>query len=141
MDESLPHLISPAGSPCIAGRRPYEEVLHGDSIFVYQNNISTGNVRSCEAIAQGTQYTWDDRYPTYSTALLWRTVDGDNAPDASGSVLCLGKPDDSHVRVVLFQNFEGQVVRSEDVRGPDGATFKGVFLLLEEIRQSEIVMS
>lgn len=42
-----------------------------------------------------------------------------------------GKPDDTHVRAVLFQNFEGQVVRSEDVRGPDGAIFKGGFLLPE----------
>lgn len=90
MDESPPHLISPAGSPWITGWGAFEEVLRGNPILVYQNNISTGNVRYCEAVAQGTQYTWDDRYPTYSTALIWRTADGDNAPDAPGNVLCLG---------------------------------------------------
>lgn len=134
-------MVSPAGSPRITGWGAYEEVLRGDPIFVYQNNISTGNVRSCGAIAQGTQYTWDHRHPAYSTALLWKTIDGDNAPDASGSVLCLGRPGDSQARAVLFQNFEGQVVKSEDARGPDGATLKGGFLLSEEIRQSEILMS
>lgn len=70
--------------------------------------------------------------PTYSTALLWRAV-GNDALDASGSVLCLVNADDSHVCAVLFQNFEGQVVKSEDVRGADGAIFKGGGGFLGEI--------
>lgn len=44
-------------------------------------------------------------------------------------------------RAVLFQDFEGQVVKSEDVQGPDSAKFRGGFLLPEEIQKSEIVMS
>jgi hypothetical protein len=42
--------------------------------------------------------------------------DTDTHQRASGSVLCLGKPQQETVRALLFQNFEGSLMASEYVK-------------------------
>lgn len=110
-------MVSPVGSPIINGWDPYHEVLAGNPVFL-RHNVFTGNhnvfagrgVTRAEqrAIVSGTQNSWERKSSKSGTSLLWRTVqDSDDLTGASGSVLCLGTPSDTHVRVLLFQNYEG----------------------------------
>lgn len=96
-----------------------------------------------QSIVHGTQYSWDEKARAQGTALLWRTIrDTDGVEGASGSVLCLGNPQDRTARALLFQNFQGRLMANENVKigdNEDRPTFKGGFLLPSEIRNSQIV--
>ncbi|CAI7661539.1 unnamed protein product [Penicillium viridicatum] len=87
------------------------------------------------------QYSWDA--PAFGTALLWRALrDTDSVRGALGSVLCLGEPQRETTRALLFQNTEGPLTASEHIHieeNGDAPSFKGGFLLLEEIRRSQII--
>lgn len=123
-NDRLPQMTNPEGSPTIAGWGPHEEALAGNAVFLYRHNVFTGNFNlfagkgatrvEQESIMSGTQYTWEHRSRQPNISLLWRTKhDGDELKGASGSVLCSGRPTDSHVRALLFQNYEGKLVCSE----------------------------
>lgn len=149
----MPRLTNPPGTPRITGWGSYEEALQGRPVFVSRYNAESGSRHTNEghgvtaqvqqAIIHGTQYTWDDGTQTQGTALLWRTVgDTDSIEGASGSVLCLGKPEDETARALLFQNFQGPLMsigKEDDNRQEIYARFKGGFLLPEEIRYSQII--
>ena len=102
------------------------------------------------AIVEGSEYFWDADGFSTNVSLLWRTnYDGDRAGGYSGSVLCYGKTTDKTALAVLFQNYESPLKLAvvERDRRPTvsmGAqynpTFKGGFLLPEEIRQATINM-
>ncbi|KAJ5596074.1 hypothetical protein N7450_002532 [Penicillium hetheringtonii] len=131
----------------------YEKALQGKPVFVHSLNVATNRHRIHEgyrvttkaqtSIIYGTQYTWEERARGISIALLWRTLrDTDGVEKASGSILCLGETYHETASALLFQNFHGPLRESEDIQiGPDEdlPTFKGGFLLPEEIRMSTII--
>ncbi|KAJ6184517.1 hypothetical protein N7519_005818 [Penicillium mononematosum] len=118
---------------------PYEEALQGQPVFVHRYNVGTGSwwthhghavtTQAQQSIIHGTQYSWDERTGTHGTALLWRTIgDTDTHQRASGSVLCLGEPQQETARALLFQNFGGPLMASEYVKNAendDSPPFKG----------------
>ncbi|KAJ5193414.1 hypothetical protein N7449_009556 [Penicillium cf. viridicatum] len=148
---NLPQLTNPPYTPRVTEWGPYEEALQGRPVFVHRYNIATGSsftyqghgvtAQAHQCIIHGTQYSWDAR--AFGTALLWRTLrDTDSVRGASGSVLCLGEPQHETARALLFQNFEGPLTASEYVHideNEDAPSFKGGFLLPEEIRRSQII--
>ncbi|KXG51690.1 uncharacterized protein PGRI_090830 [Penicillium griseofulvum] len=148
---NLPQLTNPPHTPRVTEWGPYEEALQGRPVLVYRYNIATGNsfihqgygipTQAHQCIIHGAQYSWDAR--AFGTALLWRTLrDTESVRGASGSVLCLGEPQHETARALLFQNFEGPLPASEHVhidKNEDVPTFKGGFLLPEEIRRSQII--
>ncbi|PTU25680.1 hypothetical protein P175DRAFT_0469193 [Aspergillus ochraceoroseus IBT 24754] len=150
---NLPQLTSPPGTPRVTEWGPYEEALQGRPVFLQRYNIATGRfhiyqghgitAQTQQAIIHGTQYSWEERSRGFNTALLWRTIrDTDSVKGASDSVLCLGKPHHETARALLFQNFEGSLTASEHIQiadNGDAPTFKGGFLLPEQIRQSQII--
>lgn len=91
----------------------------------------------------GTHYTWEERSRGISTALLWRTIrDTDTVEKTSGSILCLGETHHETASALLFQNFQAPLRESEDIQigsNENLPTFKGGFLLPEEIRMSKIM--
>ncbi|EZG09084.1 hypothetical protein H106_01768 [Trichophyton rubrum CBS 735.88] len=98
------------------------------------------------ALLEGTEYLWDRDNLTSSAALIWRTVPADlDLRTWSGCALCLGSPSDRTVQVVAFQNFQCTIRRDGTESDPNERTtfdyFKGGFLLPEEIRQAEIILS
>lgn len=132
---------------------PYEEALQGRPVFANFYNITTGyqptfrdhgvTAQTRQCIIHGTQYRWDERTRAFGTVLLWRMIrDTDKVRETSGSVLCLGEPHHGTARALLFQNFEGTLTASEHVninKYKDPPSFKGGFLLPEEIRHSQII--
>lgn len=97
-----------------------------------------------QSIIHGTQYSWEERTRAQGTALLWRTIrDTDTVEQASGSVLCLGNPQDETAKALLFQNFQGPLMATEhvEISKEDSPSFKGGFLLPEDIRNSQIIMA
>jgi hypothetical protein len=98
------------------------------------------------AVVMGTQYTWNREAFHVNASILWRTNhDHDRATGFSGSVLCLGKPTDKVAKAVVFQNFESPVKpwevlhdHRQSVSDPWNPTFKGGFLLPEDIRNAKI---
>lgn len=156
---SLPNITSPAGLPRIVRWGEYREVLDGSPIFVTSLNLHTGNPnarygsavsqRAQCALAEGSEYLWERSSASQSVSFLWRTVyDGDHLKGYSGSVLCLGQPQDRTCSAICFQNFETPLYSREflreDGRAPPNdnihsPTFKGGFLLPSEIRGAEIL--
>lgn len=95
------------------------------------------------AVVAGTEYSWDRAAFTQNASILWRTNhDRDSAQGFSGSVLCVGKTTDPTAKAAVFQNFESPIKQWQVTEDFDAwsSTFKGGFLLPEEIRQS-IVLS
>ncbi|KAI9826695.1 MAG: hypothetical protein M1826_006577 [Phylliscum demangeonii] len=89
-----------------------------------------------EARALGCDYPCNRRASSQSASILWQTNgDRENARPLSGSVLCLGRIPDATARAVIFQNYEAPNVRGAFERG---ASFKGGFLLLPEVRLATI---
>lgn len=133
-------------------------MLDGAPIFVCRMNVLVNKWRVAEgqgmsqaaqaAVVMGSEYSWDRETRSHNCSLLWRTnQDCDSMEGFSGSVLCLGRPTDVSAKAVLFQNFEAPIRPDQvllDHRPTlDPAfrtTFKGGFLLPEEIRRSEIQM-
>lgn len=150
---NLPQLTNPPNTPRVTEWGPYEEALQGRPVFVHSHNVGTGHWRTHQghgvatqvqqSIIHGTQYSWEQRSRDHATALLWRTVrDTDSVARASGSVLCLGEPQHETARALLFQNFQGTLMASDLVNideTEDYPTFKGGFLLPQEIRDSRII--
>lgn len=159
MSENLPEIVNPPNFPTITGWASYEEVLDGAPVFLCRNNVATGVWRVVEgtgvsrdaqrAIVLGSEYTWEKTAYCQNVSLLWRTnFDTESAVSFSGSVLCCGQPSHATAKAVLFQNFEApmtEVMITQDhdpeLRGDSRLTFKGGFLLPEEIRRSDIIMN
>ncbi|KAM5457522.1 hypothetical protein MaudCBS49596_000717 [Microsporum audouinii] len=154
----LPDVTHSPNAPPIAGWGSYSDALDGAPLFVCRVNPITGiwtslegrgiSVEAHAALAQGAEYYWDRETETQTASLLWRTTH-DQTPAAgySGSVLCLGRLTDSTSKALLFQNYEsGRRPKSrvnpfsELVRYPERATYKGGFILPNEIRQADIIM-
>ncbi|KAM5451159.1 hypothetical protein MaudCBS49596_003863 [Microsporum audouinii] len=98
------------------------------------------------AVLEGTEYLWDRENMTSSAALIWRTIPTSiDLRSWSGCALCLGSPSDRTVQVVVFQNFQCVIRKDGTESDPNGPTtfdyFKGGFLLPEDIRQAEIILS
>lgn len=102
------------------------------------------------AIVEGTEFTWNKGAYAQNSAILWRSeLDHDTARAFSGSLLCSGLPSDATARAVVFQNYEAalkdECTLNDYQVGLTGvtnqATFKGGFILPDEITSSEIVMS
>lgn len=156
---NLPNITSPAGLPRIVRWGEYREVLDGSPIFVTSLNLHTGNAntrygsavswRAQCALAEGLEYLWERSSASQSVSFLWRTAyDGDWLEGYSGSVLCLGQPQDRTCSAICFQNFETPLYSREylreDGRGPSkdnvhSPTIKGGFLLPSEILGAEIL--
>lgn len=162
--ENLPQLTNPPGTLVITGWASHEEALRGGSLFLVCQNVATGVFRTFtgqaietqiqSAIVDGHGYIWNKMAASPSRSLLWRTVDDHGAFSdgkfvygASGAVLCLGRPTDREARVVVFQNFQGPLDYSllpkaqQPMDELKWATYKGGFLVPQEIRQSEIRVS
>ncbi|CAG8908594.1 unnamed protein product [Penicillium egyptiacum] len=149
----LPQLTNPPNTPRVTEWGPYEEALQGRPVFVHRYNVGTGSwytyqghgvaTQAQQCIVHGTQYSWEERTRAHATALLWRTVrDTDSVQRASGSVLCLGELQHETARALLFQNFQGPLMASDHVEideKEDSPSFKGGFLLPQEIRDSRII--
>ncbi|KAI9781204.1 MAG: hypothetical protein M1816_002464 [Peltula sp. TS41687] len=158
-NENLPYITTPPKTPTISGWGAYTSVLDGEPLFVCRLDVQTGNWRNIEgqgissaaqaAIAAGSEYTWDRAAFSQNASLLWRTNhDQHRATGFSGSVLCLGHLTDSTAEAVLFQNYEAplrevHVELDHRTHLPEtwNVSFKGGFLLPEEIRASEIIMT
>jgi hypothetical protein len=107
-----------------------------------------------EDLSVAGQYTWDRESSRVSRSLLWRTAQSDDQSviGASGSVLCMGKPQDEEVSAVVFQNFQlsfppqvavihGLTFTPQEMLDCHGwSTFKGGFVLPDEISRSEVIM-
>ena len=109
--------------------------------------ISTNAQR---AIVEGREFTWSKGAYAQNTAILWRSeFDHDTAQAFSGSILCSGLPSNTTARAVVFQNYEAalkdECTLNDHQIGLTGmmnkATFKGGFILPDEITTSEIVTS
>ena len=96
-----------------------------------------------QSVIHGTQYNWEERTQAHSTALLWRTIrDTDTIEQVSGSILCLGELHNKTAQALLFQNSEGPLIATDHVQtsqDEDSPSFKGGFLLPQEIRNSKII--
>lgn len=88
--------------------------------------------------------------PRLKPAILWRSeLDHNTASAFSGSVLCSDLPSDETARAVVSQNYEvslNEKCTLDDCQVgltevTNHATFKGGFILPDEITSSEIVMS
>jgi hypothetical protein len=159
-------MVPPLGLPKITGFCSPEQALSGQhQLFTARYNLRYKNhdvyegtvipVDVQEDLAESAQYIWDRDSRTVGRSLLWRTQDGDDVSvgGASGSVLCLGKPTDSEVQAVVFQNFQcafpNSVAQAHNIQlNPQSMqdcygyfTFKGGFFLPEEIRASAVCMN
>lgn len=129
-------------------------------MFTCRHNVMTGCWRTLagrgistnaqRAIVEGTEFTSNKDAYAQNSAILWRSeLDHDTARAFSGSVLCSGLPSDTTARAVVFQNYEAalkdECTLNDHQVGLTGvtnqATFKGGFILPDEITSSEIVMS
>jgi hypothetical protein len=134
----------------------YEEALDGGPLFVCRLNVSTGVWRHLEsrgvspeaqdAIALGSEYTWQKTCTARNVALLWRTnYDHDRGQGFSGIVMCLGRSTDPTARALLFQNYDTPIKPEHVSLDYEGKvtdewnpTVKAGFLLPREIRESTI---
>lgn len=139
-----PHLPATSSQdiPMITGWANYEEALDGKPACIVTLNGTTGT-KMKQAVVEGTEYFWDAR-GRVSTSLFWRTEDGfDVAEGESSAVLCLGKPGDSELKAVVFQNYEAPRREWADnerrILTDRRESFMGGFVLPREIRESEIV--
>lgn len=150
-------MLNPPRAPKIIGWGDYREALDGHLAFAMSpsalsRNSSEKNRRDLfgtvqKAIVEGSEYLWDRKFHTQSVALLWRAMhDGTEMEGLSGSVLCLGKPTDTHCRAVLFKHFETPICPQHfdtsdiSARGDVAwSSIKGGFLLPPEIRDARIL--
>lgn len=129
-------------------------------MFTWRHNVMTGCWRTLagrgistnaqRAIVEGTEFTWNKGAYAQNSAILWRSeFDHDTAGAFSGGLLCSGLPYDATARAVVIQNYEAalkdECTLNDHQVGLTGvtnqATFKGGFILPDEITSSEIVMS
>lgn len=156
-DDNLPELVNSPNGPLLTGWGSYASVQDGGSVFVYRINVATrrwrhligsGGSRPTQvAIAAGAEYSWESAAVAPGTSLLWRTpFNADTAQGYSGSVLCLGKPNDPTALAVVFQNFESALKPQHGLSNQKGVKdeeimwFKAGFLLPAEIREAAIQM-
>lgn len=150
-------MVNPPRAPKIMGWGDYREALDGHLAFVMSpsalgQNSPAENRRDLfgtmqKAIVEGSEYLWDRKFHTQSAALLWRAMhDGSEMEGLSGSVLCLGQPNDPHCRAVLFKHFETPICPQRfEASGPSArgdiawSSLKGGFLLPPEIRDARIL--
>ncbi|KAJ6448918.1 hypothetical protein C8R45DRAFT_1045655 [Mycena sanguinolenta] len=104
---------------------------------------------ACEAtkavLICGADYLFEAEHVQRS--LIWRTERDDlSLAGSSGSVLCLGRPEDSQAQAIVFQNFETPIspkqlkTTRETYAGiPEGFTYKGGFFLPSEILNESII--
>jgi hypothetical protein len=149
-------ITNPPGFPALTGWGPYEEALDGGPLFICRLNATTSVWRCLDgrgvspeahdAIALGSEYTWQKTATARNVALLWRSdYDHERAQGFSGSVLCLGRRTDPTARALLFQNYETPIRPEQVALDYDGEvtddwnpTIKAGFLLPKEIRESTI---
>jgi len=107
-----------------------------------------------EDLSVAGRYTWEREAWRVGRTLLWRTAQSDDQSviGTSGSVLCMGKPQDEEVSAVVFQNFQssfplqvtvnyGLALTPTDMLDCQGwSTFKGGFVLPDEISRSQVIM-
>ncbi|KAJ5611512.1 hypothetical protein N7528_008617 [Penicillium herquei] len=151
--DHLPTISNPRRAPKIVDWGDYREALDGHFALAMDMNVrSTEENRfdvfgsAQKVVVEGTEYLWDRRSRTQSAALLWRAMhDGAEMEGLSGSVLCLGELTDDYCRAVALKHFEIPIcpqhfVCDHSARGDiSWSSFKGGFLLPEEIRKAQIL--
>lgn len=139
-----------------------EEALKAPDVFLSKFNVRfgrwdtftghvvTGSAR--EALVVGMDYFWQRRHVKAKRALIWRTeTDDHSVAGASGSTLCLGVPSAKTCKPVVFQNYQTGFhqnnfwatdrVRNHISGFAATASFKGGFLLPEDVHTAEIIMA
>lgn len=154
----MPLITNPPGVGIVNEWANYKDALDGKPVFVARFRVwvnsavkeygVTSTEATKQALVEGTEYLWIER--AVSASFLWRTIDGDRRSIGgfSGSVLCLGRPTDTSVKAVVFQNYETPIRLLSQIRGGERPLnndepwlMKAGFLLPQEIRDSQILMS
>lgn len=114
----------------------------------FAGKMITGPPR--EAFVSGMDYFWEREHVKRKRAILWRTErDGTSVTGASGSAICLGNKSGKACQAIVFQNYQSLIGKNKfwenyDVQKflaglPRLASFKGGFLLSEDVKNAEIV--
>lgn len=156
--KGLPEMEVSDRTPCIVRWGSYEALSAGAPAFMAACSPETGNPRrqlckvvsreAQKAIHEGSQYIWNKQHSNQTVSILWRTRDEEEtATGFTGSILCLGKPDDGKCLAVCMQNFEFEAKWPKSLlshlnpfsKRTEKVMIKGGFLLSDEIRDSEIL--
>jgi hypothetical protein len=161
--DDLPEMSMPPNFPTMESSfADSEEALRAPDVFISRFNVRfgrwdiitghavTGSAR--EALVIGMEYFWQRRHVKAKRALIWRTKAEDySVAGASGSTLCLGVPSTQTCKLVVFQNYQTSFyrnnfwvldrLRSKIEGSARTATFKGGFLLPEDVRTAKIIMA
>lgn len=159
--QNIPQMVMPPNMPQLDKHfADPKQALRAPEVFVtrfnvrysrwdtFAGNLITGPPR--EALVSGMDYFWEKGHVKLKRAILWRTErDDTSVTGASGSALCLGNKSGKTCQAIVFQNYQSLIGKNKfwencDVQNflaglPRLASFKGGFLLPEDVKNAQIV--